>query len=40
MILEEAKTFVEQYLQKCVENNQIDDKWSLKKALKEEVLYF
>ncbi|ONK68136.1 uncharacterized protein A4U43_C05F7820 [Asparagus officinalis] len=36
-ILEVARPIIEQYLQKCVDNNQMDDKWSLKKALDKEV---
>lgn len=36
-ILKEAKAFAEEYLKNCVENNEVNDKWSLKKALDKEV---
>lgn len=36
-ILREAKAFAEEYLITCVNHNQMEDKWSLKKSLKEEV---
>ncbi|KAG6505051.1 hypothetical protein ZIOFF_037399 [Zingiber officinale] len=36
-ILKEAESFVETYLKDCVKNNNVDDKWSCKKALGKEV---
>ena len=39
-ILREAKAFAGEYLKTCVQNNQVRDKWSLKKSLKEEVNLF
>ncbi|WOK97777.1 Bifunctional levopimaradiene synthase, chloroplastic [Canna indica] len=38
-ILKEAEAFVQEYLRNCVENNETDDKWSLKKALGKEVAH-
>lgn len=36
-ILREAKAFAEDYLKSCAQHNLVEDKWSLKKSLKEEV---
>ncbi|WOL20371.1 Bifunctional levopimaradiene synthase, chloroplastic [Canna indica] len=38
-ILKEAKAFGQEYLRNCVENNDVDDKWSVKKALDKEVAH-
>ncbi|KAM0950161.1 putative carbon-oxygen lyase [Dioscorea sansibarensis] len=36
-ILRKAKAYAEEYLITCVHHNQMEDKWSVKKSLKEEV---
>ncbi|KAH7652057.1 Neoabietadiene synthase protein [Dioscorea alata] len=36
-ILREARAFAEDYLKSCVQYNLLEDKWSLKKSLKEEI---